>query len=123
MKFNAEMTMGEILAIDPRARLVLEGFGMHCCGCPMSQAEALADACDAHGIDLDLVLEELNSLEEIEAHACDCGCCHAYCDCEEDEEDDCDCCDDYDDDCDCGCCDDDCCCEDECDDDCHCGCK
>ncbi len=98
MKFNEEMSMGEILAINPNARAVLEGFGMHCCGCPMSQAEALIDACDAHGIDIELVLKELNSLDDVEHDGCGCGCKHHSCECEDD------CCDDdCDDDCDCGC--------------------
>lgn len=111
MKFNKEMTMGEILQQNPNARAVLEGFGMHCCGCPVSQAEALEDACDVHGVDVELVLEELENLDDVEHDGCACGC-----GCFGEEDDDCDC----DDDC---CCDDDCDCEDECDDDCDCGCK
>ncbi len=115
MKFNEDMSMGEILAANPNARAVLEGFGMHCCGCPMSQAEALGDACDVHGVDVNLVLEELNNLSD--DFGCGCGCCGGDdCCC----DDDCDC--DYDedeyDDCDC-CCGEDC----DCDDDCDCGCQ
>lgn len=105
-KFNAEMSMGEILAINPEARVVLEGFGMHCCGCPMSQAEPLGEACEVHGVDVDLVLGELEKLDAEESVTCDC-------------EDDCDCTED--DDCGCGCWEDDC--EDDCDcddDDCDC---
>ncbi len=77
MKVDKDMTMGEVLAKNPQARLVLEGFGMHCCGCPVSQAEALGDACDVHGIDVDLVLSELAELEdmpqECNATGCECG--------------------------------------------------
>lgn len=110
-KFSKEMTMGEILAIDPKAREVLEGFGMHCCGCPISQAEALQDACAVHDVDVELVLEELEELEELErAEGCECGC-GEHCECTEDdncgctcwEEDECDCDDCDDDECDCGC--------------------
>ncbi len=74
------MTMGEVLAANPNARLVLEGFGMHCCGCPVSQAEPLGDACDVHGIDVDLVLKELSALDE----PCACGpncACTPVCNC------------------------------------------
>lgn len=125
MKFNEEMSMGEILSINPNARAILEGFGMHCCGCPMSQAEALGEACEVHGVDVALVLEELNNLPDVESDGCGCGC---HCCGGEDDEfdgggfspeeyDD-------DDDCDC-CCDDDCCCGDDCDcdEDCDCGCQ
>ena len=90
-KFNKDMTMGEILAINPDAREVLEGFGMHCCGCPVSQAEALEDACKVHDIDVEMVLEQLEELEELTDAEC---CCDGHCSCCEDE---------CDDDCDCGC--------------------
>ncbi len=123
MKFDKEMSMGEILSANPNARAVLEGFGMHCCGCPMSQAEALCDACDVHDIDVELVLQELNNLPEYDGDGCGCGCCA---DEEfdgggfgpEDYDDECD----YDDDC---CCDDECDCDDDCDCDenCDCGCQ
>lgn len=90
MKFNKDMTMGEILSINPEARAVLEGFGMHCCGCPVSQAEVLEEACEVHGIDVDDVLKELNSLE-----GDDCGCgdenCHCGTDCTCTPEDNCGC--------------------------------
>ncbi len=75
MKVNKDMTMGEIIAANPQARLVLEGFGMHCCGCPVSQAEVLADACDVHGIDVDLVVSELAELADMPQEcACGAGC-------------------------------------------------
>ncbi|MBR4270290.1 MAG: DUF1858 domain-containing protein [Clostridia bacterium] len=74
MKVNKDMTMGEVIAANPQARLVLEGFGMHCCGCPVSQAEPLVDACDVHGIDVNLVLKELSSLPEPCACGPDCAC-------------------------------------------------
>ena len=75
MKVDKDMTMGEIIAQNPQARLVLEGFGMHCCGCPISQAEALESACDVHGIDVDLVVQELAQLEDLPQEcACGTGC-------------------------------------------------
>jgi hybrid cluster-associated redox disulfide protein len=33
---------------------------MGCLGCPSSQMESLAQAADIHGIDLDVLIEELN---------------------------------------------------------------
>ena len=80
-KFNKEMSMGEILRINPEAQYVLESFGMHCCGCPMSQAEPLGDACEVHGIDINAVLEELEQLDEFEPE--NCPCCGEDCDCED----------------------------------------
>lgn len=65
-KFTADMSMGDVLAINPEARYVLESFGMHCIGCPVSQAESLEDACMVHGIDVDEVLAELEEIDSFE---------------------------------------------------------
>ena len=35
---------------------------MHCLGCPISSGETLEQAAAAHGIDVDLIVEELNNL-------------------------------------------------------------
>ena len=85
MKVNEEMTMGEVLAANPQARVVLEGFGMHCCGCPVSQAEPLGDACAVHGIDVKLVLKELEQLADPCACGPDCDC-GPECDCTTDTQ-------------------------------------
>lgn len=58
--FTKNSTLGEILNSNPENAIVLMGFGMHCCGCPMSQMETLEQACAVHGLDLDFVLERLN---------------------------------------------------------------
>lgn len=42
-----------------KADILLEA-GMHCLGCPASQAETLEEACMVHGIDVEEVLKELN---------------------------------------------------------------
>ena len=65
-KFNKEMSMGEILRINPEAQYVLESFGMHCVACPISQMEPLVDACEVHGINVEDVLVELEGLDEFE---------------------------------------------------------
>ena len=35
--------------------------GMHCLGCPASQAESISDACLVHGLDSDEVIEAVNA--------------------------------------------------------------
>ena len=35
--------------------------GMHCLGCPSSQMESLSDACAVHGLDVNAVLDAVNS--------------------------------------------------------------
>jgi len=59
MKINLDMTIGELLKINPDYSSVLLGFGMHCCGCPVSQAETLKEAAEVHGIDPDELLKNL----------------------------------------------------------------
>lgn len=52
--------IGELLESYPEKAEVLLNAGMHCLGCPASQAETLEEACEVHGIDVDELVEELN---------------------------------------------------------------
>ena len=58
---NAQTLVGEIVMNHPEAVEVLMSIGMHCLGCPASQAESLEDAGAVHGIPVDLVVEAINS--------------------------------------------------------------
>lgn len=60
MTFNKDTKIGEILEIAPEKADILLSIGMHCLGCPASQAESLEEACEVHGIDVEEVLKELN---------------------------------------------------------------
>ena len=52
--------IGDLLEQYPdKADLLLEA-GMHCLGCPASQAETLEEACEVHGIDVDELVQRLN---------------------------------------------------------------
>ena len=61
MEFNKDTTIGEILEKAPEKAEILLEIGMHCLGCPASQMETLEEACDVHGIDVNEVIEKLNS--------------------------------------------------------------
>lgn len=56
-----DMVIGEILQKNPKSPEVLMGIGMHCLGCPSSQAETLEEACMVHGVDVEEVLAKLNN--------------------------------------------------------------
>ena len=58
---NADTKIGELLEIAPEKADILIEAGMHCLGCPASQAETLAEACDVHGIDVEELLRKLNA--------------------------------------------------------------
>ncbi len=60
MKFNKDTKIGEILEVAPEKADILLSIGMHCLGCPASQAETIEEACEVHGIDAEEVLEALN---------------------------------------------------------------
>lgn len=60
MKFSKDTKIGEILENAPEKVDILVEAGMHCVGCPASQAETLEEACDVHGIDVNEVVEALN---------------------------------------------------------------
>ena len=53
--------IGELLESNPEKAEILLAAGMHCLGCPASQAETLEEACEVHGIDVDELLEKLNA--------------------------------------------------------------
>jgi hydroxylamine reductase len=55
-----DMTIGEVMRIDSSAAPILTAYGMHCFGCPFSQMESLEMGCQAHGQDVDKLVQELN---------------------------------------------------------------
>lgn len=61
MKFNKDTKIGELLEIAPEKAEILMEAGMHCLGCPASQAETLEEACEVHGIDVEELLNKINA--------------------------------------------------------------
>lgn len=60
MKIEKTTKIGELLEASPEKAEILLAAGMHCLGCPASQAETLEEACMVHGIDVEELLVELN---------------------------------------------------------------
>lgn len=60
MEFNKDTKIGELLKAAPEKAEILMQAGMHCLGCPASQAETLEEACEVHGIDVNELLNEIN---------------------------------------------------------------
>ena len=58
---SKEMTIGEILEINPMVAPILMEIGMHCLGCPSAQGETLEEAAMVHGIDVELLVEKINA--------------------------------------------------------------
>ena len=57
-----EMTIGEILRVNPDVAPVLMNAGMHCLGCPSAQGESLEEAAMVHGIDVDELMTAIEAL-------------------------------------------------------------
>lgn len=59
-----DITIGELLKEAPDVAPVLLSAGMHCLGCPASQAEPIGDAALVHGLDADELVAEINNFLE-----------------------------------------------------------
>ena len=55
-----QMWIGELLQLDPNIAGILMRAGMHCIGCPSSQMESLEEAAMVHGMDADVLVEQIN---------------------------------------------------------------
>ncbi|WP_297635603.1 DUF1858 domain-containing protein [uncultured Clostridium sp.] len=55
-----DMTIGEVIKMDPTRAEVLMAFGMGCVGCPSAQAESIGEAAEVHGINVEALIEALN---------------------------------------------------------------
>ena len=60
-QITKDMTIGQLLSIDPGCAKVLMEAGMHCIGCPASAGESLEEAGAVHGIDADELVSNLNA--------------------------------------------------------------
>ena len=58
---SKDTKIGELLQEFPDKAEILLAAGMHCLGCPASQAETLEEACEVHGIDFEELVKELNA--------------------------------------------------------------
>lgn len=62
-KITKDMTFAEIMDVDEGACRKLGERGLFCGGCPMAAFETLEGGAAKHGVDVDELLEELNSDE------------------------------------------------------------
>ena len=62
MKIDKTMLIGELVQMDELIPQMLMAAGMHCLGCPSSQAESLEEACMVHGIDCNDLVSKMNEI-------------------------------------------------------------
>ncbi len=63
-KVTKDTMIGELLQIDEGVAPILLNIGMHCLGCPSSQMETIEQAVMVHGIDSEMLVDEINSFLE-----------------------------------------------------------
>ena len=63
-KVSKDTMIGELLQIDEGVAPILLNIGMHCLGCPSSQMETIEQAAMVHGIDSDMLVDEINNFLE-----------------------------------------------------------
>jgi hybrid cluster-associated redox disulfide protein len=61
MVVTKENLIGEILDADMEVAPFFLNMGMHCLGCPSARGESLEMACAVHGVDVDDMVEEINT--------------------------------------------------------------
>ncbi len=61
-KITKDTLISELLEINPNSAEILFRHGMHCIGCAIAHQETIEQATNAHGEDLDQLLQELNSI-------------------------------------------------------------
>lgn len=66
-KVTHEMTIMDVLKLDPGVAPIFMRHGLHCLGCPGATMESIHDAGMVHGIDVDVLVNELNQYLETSA--------------------------------------------------------
>ena len=59
-KVSKDMLIGQLLQIDANIAPIVMRAGMHCLGCPSSQMESLEEADMVHGLDVDVLVNQIN---------------------------------------------------------------
>lgn len=66
--FSADMTVGEAMEMHPRVREVFAAFHLGgCAHCSINRFETIGQVCAGYGVDVDMLLETLESLLEGES--------------------------------------------------------
>jgi hybrid cluster-associated redox disulfide protein len=62
MVITKEMGIGEIVAKHPKTVEVFRNYGMGCLGCASARFENIEQGAQAHGIDIEALLVDLNKV-------------------------------------------------------------
>lgn len=60
VKVSKDMIISELIKVDPNIVAILMRAGMHCIGCPSAQGESLEESAFVHGLDPDMLVDQIN---------------------------------------------------------------
>lgn len=60
-EITKNMTIGEMLRLNPNVAPILMEAGMHCLGCPSAQSETLEEAAMVHGMDIEVLMSKIQA--------------------------------------------------------------
>ena len=60
-QITKDTIIGDILDIAPETAPIFLSIGMHCLGGPSSRGETVEQACMVHGVEVEKLLEQINS--------------------------------------------------------------
>ena len=63
-KINKDMTFFEVMRTYPESVSVLKKYNLGCVGCMGAQNESLEQGANAHGLDVETLLKDLNAAVE-----------------------------------------------------------
>ena len=63
-KVTKDMIIMDVLKLDPGTAEFFFVIGMHCLGCPSASGESVEQACQVHGVDVDVLVEKINNYLE-----------------------------------------------------------
>ena len=61
MSITKDTIIGDILDTAPQTAPLFLDIGMHCLGCPGARSETVEEACMVHGVNVDDLVNALNS--------------------------------------------------------------
>ena len=61
IEIKKDTMFGDILDVAPQTAPIFFSIGMHCLGCASARGETVEEACMVHGVDVDKLLELVNS--------------------------------------------------------------
>lgn len=59
-KVTVDTIIADVIKMDKTTASIFFKNGMHCVGCPVASAESIKDAAAGHGVDAQILVDELN---------------------------------------------------------------